>query len=240
MPSPLTLPMRYTTHQPPCGTPLRNPVLQGVTKQLWTFNEGAGATLHDSSPRRQTATLTGGGTWAASMSGREVIFNGVSQYVTAPAQDLGSAGSIEALLTILGSGTPDAGNVVDLVSNVGSKGQHGWSMGYRVDVNKIDFYIANNGSFGTENLSNSTLIRGERYHIVCSYDGLVKRIYINGELDSSFSTSVNGTSGNGWGIASRLVLQRYANISVEKVSLLSRILTPAEVRSLYVAPFQIF
>jgi len=81
MPTPLTLPVSFGSHQPPLGAPLRrNGSLAASVRALWLCNEGAGATLTDSVARQRTAAFSGP-KWVGGPRGKALQYNGTSDFL---------------------------------------------------------------------------------------------------------------------------------------------------------------
>ena len=165
----------------------------------------------------------------SSANGGAIVFDGTNDYVSAPAINLTTAGTISAWFFKTGTGTPDGGNVVDIFSNINTGGTNGWAFGLNTSTNKIDFYIANNGGFGVEDFSTQTISNNTWYNVVVTYNGSNKIIYINGVQDSTFASSVNGTTTTTWSIGARNTGVRNFQGNIPQVSIYNRALSAAEV-----------
>lgn len=186
-------------------------------------------TVTDLSGQANNGTLTNGPTYSSTHNGI-INFDGINDYILGPIKNIGSAGTLSVWFYKTGNGSPDLGNVVDLVANVALSGRFGWSLGINVNTNKLDFYIANNGSFGVENFSTEVIANNRWYNATATYDGSNKIIYINGKQDSSFASTVNGTNtADAWGFASRTSSPRYFQGSIGQATIYDRALTSSEI-----------
>ncbi len=187
---------------------------------------GSGTLWTDLSGNGNNATLTNGPTYSAA-DGGQIVFDGTNDWASGSVINIASAGTVEVWFRKTGVGSPDAGNVVDLMSNISPASTAGWSCG--IKGNKLDFYIANNGSFGVEDLSSATISDNTWYQAVFTYNGSNKIIYINGVQDSIFSSTVNGASTQIWGIAARNTGARNFKGSIPIVHVYNRALPLADI-----------
>lgn len=166
----------------------------------------------------------------SSQRGGVLNMNGSTQYVDTQIISLASAGSACIWFCKTGAGTPDGAGTEDLISNVSSDGRFGWSCGLRNNTNKIDFYIANNGNYGSEDFSTLVLTDNLWYYVCYTFDGTNKRIYINGYQDSVFASTVNGTNtSDKWRLTSSAV-NRYVQCLLGHAALYNRALSASEVK----------
>jgi hypothetical protein len=193
-----------------------------------TSYPGSGTTWTNLISGGVNGTLTNGPTYS-SANGGSIVFNGSTHYVSTPAINLTTAGTLSVWFYKTGTGTPDAANVIDIFSNVSSGGDTGWAFGLNTSTNKIDFYLANNGSYGVENFSNQTISNNTWYNAVGTYNGSNKTIYINGLQDSTFASSVNGNSPTTWGIGARNTGARNFQGNIPQASIYNRALSASEV-----------
>lgn len=197
----------------------------------WTFDDG---TATDWSGNQNNGVFVNAPVSGAGIIYNSIKFNGTNQRGTTSAIDLKSNGTVCAWIFVTGNGTPDAGNTVDILANVSGNGNQGWSLGLRVNTNLVDFYVANNGSLGVELLSNTAIIRNSWVHTAVTYDGTTKKIYINGILDASIASTVNGAFSAAWGFASRPSTPlRSLQGSIDDPRLYIRALLPAEINAIY-------
>ena len=201
---------------------------QGYLQDFRVYKGLAKYTANFTPPIPNNGTLINGPTYSSANNGA-IVFDGTNDYVSAPAINLTTAGTVSAWFYKTGTGTPDASNVVDLVSNVNSGGTAGWSFGLNVSTNKVDFYLANNGSFGVENFSTQTILNNTWYNVVVTYNGSNKIIYINGVQDSTFASSVNGTTTTTWSIGARNTGARNFQGNISQALIYTRALSAAEI-----------
>jgi hypothetical protein len=194
---------------------------------------GTGTTWTDLSGNSKNGTLTNGPTFN-SANGGSIVFDGTNDYAVFPITNLGSNGTVSLWIYKTGNGTPDGGGVVDLLANLDSGGISGWSIGMNVNTSKIDFYIANNGGFGVENFSTSSISSNVWYNVACTYNGASKIIYINGVQDASNPSTVNGINITGqWGMASRITGQRFFQGRIANAQVYTRALSANEIQQNY-------
>lgn len=194
---------------------------------------GTGTTWTDLSGNSNSGTLTNGVTYALINQGT-LIFDGVNDYVQTPIKSLSKNGTISVWIYKTGRGTPDGGGVVDYFSNVSLDGRRGWAVGMNVNTNKVDFYIANIGSYGVENFSTAVINQNTWYNVTCTYNGTSKIIYINGTQDSSFASTVDGAnSTETWGVGSRTAFPRAFKGYIPIAIMYNRALTSSEVLQNY-------
>jgi hypothetical protein len=219
------------TPEPPPVPPTPPIVTSGLVMELDSGNAasypGTGTAWTDLSGNGNNATLTNGPTYSAA-NGGQIVFDGVNDWVSGSAIDIASSGTVEVWFYRTGSGSPDGAGVVDLVSNVNSSGNAGWGCALK-NNNKLNFYIANNGGFGVEDLSSASLSINTWYQAVFTYNGSNKIIYLNGAQDSSFSSAVNGTSTQIWGIAARNTGARNFQGSIPIARIYNRALSASEI-----------
>ena len=211
-------------------------VTNGLVLQLDAGNSksypGSGTTWTDLSGNGNTGTLVNGVGYNSGNLG-SLVFDGVDDYVSAPAINLTTAGTISVWFFKTGTGTPDVGNVVDIFSNINTGGTNGWAFALKTSTNKIDFYIANNGGFGVEDFSTQTISNNIWYNVVVTYNGSNKIIYINGVQDSTFASGVNGNTTTNWSIGARNTGVRNFQGRIPQASIYNRALSAAEVSQNY-------
>ena len=178
------------------------------------------------------------GTFAAGMVGQAFSFDGVDDYVTAPAvaaQDPTTAGSLDAWVNL--NQTPaTAGHHMVIIS----KGAFGADFDIEVETdNRVHFYVAG----GVRVASTTVLTTGVWYHVAGTWDSTGLRIYVNGTLDTT-----NPTSGvtrpqsnlplrigdcNAGGLDSRCTTTRPLNGLIDEAQVFDRRLSDSEVAAAF-------
>jgi hypothetical protein len=218
--------------------PVKNVIVRNGLKLHYDFSNGlcfpnTGTTAVDLSGSSNDGTLTNGPTYSTTNDGL-LSFDGVNDFISATIINIASNGTISMWMRKTGTGSPDAGNIVDLAANVSAGGTNGWSLGVNTSANKLEFYIANNGGFGTGNQSTAVIANDRWYNVVATYNGANKILYVNGVQDSSFASTVNGTNtSTTWGIASRTAAaaRRYFQGQIPQAAIYDRALTPSEIKA---------
>jgi len=189
-------------------------VSQTNLKGFWTFAEGAGDICYDGSGRGIDGTFDNmeAADWLTGQTGcpqlvegynRPMLFDGSSEYVTLSSASVAgaSAGTVSTWIYMTGAAVDHAtiytcqvgANWVDmrLTLNISSP-------------NKIRFHLANGTTSITNYLISSALNYNQWYHVAGTYDGTTAKIYIDGSLDATYSTTVTpgsftpGFTGIGW------------------------------------------
>lgn len=197
-----------------------------------SYNSGS-TTWRDVSLNNNNGTLINGPVFN-NTNGGTLVFDGVNDYVEVPVINLPLSGSVCVWIYKTGNGLPDGSGAVDFFSNISGDGRYGWSFGMNVNTSKVDFYIAQNGTYGVEDFSTALINQNTWYNVTCTYNGTSKAIYINGSLDSIFASTVNGTNTvDKWGIASRITNLRCFKGYIPIVQAYNRALSASEVAQNY-------
>ncbi len=191
----------------------------------WNFNEGSGTTARDISGYDNHGTIIGA-TYVDGVpgtGGTALEFDGVGDYV-----DAGNTSNLKGFNVLSISAWVKRETTEGNSFIVGKEGI------YKIDVNstdKVRFLTGENWS-GSVLISNSALIPNQWYHIVATYDGSIKRIYINGQQDNDRETSGEvGTNNNIVGIGGRPA-DKWKGL-IDDVRIYSRALTASEIQTLY-------
>jgi hypothetical protein len=179
---------------------------QGRPIAEWRMNECQGTTIHDESGNGNTGTLTLGasgqtvaGTCSASAStpwyagrtgkyGASLNFDGGDDYVTlgdpALLQLTGSM-TISAWINASRLGGEGIVTTEAIVNKLGYPPKRSYNMLLQND-GKIIGQVARDGSNTAARYSNSSLITGQWYHVLYSYNATAQTldVYINGKLDN--------------------------------------------------------
>jgi len=176
----------------------------------WHMDEGAGTTVSDSSGYNNDGTITnavwnsfdGGGWYDNSLgvsfsTGDSLYFDGSGDYVSIPDDNSLDVGYITIEAWIETGNDLSGGQYIISKFNETSD-QRSYALminsgNIRFSTNKTDGYSSN-----TDSLDGSSLTTNTVYHIAVTSDGANKKIYINGEPDTSaawvFSIYTNSTS----------------------------------------------
>jgi hypothetical protein len=199
----------------------------------YSFNEGKGTTVSDSSGNNLTGTISGA-TWTTSgVYGGALSFNGSTSYV-----DLGNPSA----LRLTGSMTLEAwvkaaANPADDGQIIAKSNGHGWQLKTSPDTGAETFGTLVSSTSGTDTQRYSKTVRSLNtwYHVASVYDAASKTLntYVNGVLDSGtlkgavpasqLDSSVNvniGRRTNGF----------YFNGVIDEVRIYNRDLSQAEIQ----------
>jgi hypothetical protein len=199
----------------------------------YSFNEGKGTSVSDSSGNNLTGTISGA-TWTTSgVYGGALSFNGSNSYV-----DLGNP----AALRLTGSMTLEAwikaaANPSDDGQIVAKSNGQGWQLKTSPDTGAETFGTEVSSTSGTNTQRYSKTVRSLNtwYHIAGVYDAASKTLntYVNGVLDSG---TLNGTvPGSQLDSSANVNIGRrtngfYFNGIIDEVRIYNRALSQAEIQ----------
>jgi hypothetical protein len=198
----------------------------------WKLDETSGTSASDSSGNNITGTLTNGPVWATGKIGNALQFDGSNDYVA-----LGTP----AALQITGAMTLSAWVYIDtfttngrIIAKQGGSSARCWSL--NVESNGVAaFQIASNSS--TLVIVSSAISSGQWVHLTGVYEpGSALRLYINGALAASNTTSIPSTQFNNSlavNIGRRPDASNYFDGTIDDVRVYNRSLTATEVSALY-------
>lgn len=226
--------------KPPRGAMLdrSHPFNVGVAAD-WLFNEGTGPLVNDISGNHHTGTVVGTTStfWQPSTSGLVGIFDSITTVNVPTSPQLSPTGKMSICAWVWlpsnPSGTP----------TIVSPGYDGTSEGFWLRFNgatEIQFGMFN-GSTHSANYTWTALLK-QRLFLVGVYDGKAYRLYLNGGQVASATDSTGPTTvaeqftiGGEWLSGS---VSRQATANISRIRLLSRAMLPAEITSVYAAPYQ--
>ncbi|MBI2543065.1 MAG: PEGA domain-containing protein [Candidatus Aenigmarchaeota archaeon] len=189
------------------------------TVSYYKFDESSGTTASDSSGAN-TGTLIGGPSWTAGRVNNALNFDGINDHVSIPdssALDIATSMTITAWIK-----ASDCSGRKEIV-------QKNSAYGLKLENCKLVGYFW--GS--SEPASASTLQANTWYHIAYTYDGTSRKYYINGQLDSSHSTtgSIPASNLNLW--IARGWSGAYFNGIIDEVKIYNRALSATEITDEY-------
>ena len=182
---------------------------------------GSGTTWRDTSGNARNGTLINGPTFNTGSLG-SIVFDGVDDYAAIP-NFIGNLTTFSVSHFIYLNATQ---NTRTIFSNYGA-GNNGWVTGIRDDQDNIfKFYLGN-----TVHLySNTVLSNSIWYSIVITYNNGNPRIYINGNLDASSSSTLTTASSYYGNDVGRLgVGSQYFNGRISNLLVYNRALSASEV-----------
>ena len=98
---------------------------------------------------------------------------------------------------------------------------------------KLFFILADGGSVGAQLSSTTDPTTGTWYHVVATYNGTTKRLYINGSEEANASASAPNFSTGVFSLGAEAVYGFYADAIIDEVGFWSRAITADEVAELY-------
>ena len=188
-------------------------------------------TWFDKSGNANNGTLTNGPTFS-SANGGSIVFDGTNDVVRVTQQSglTPSFFTTEAWVRL--SITQDTRVFIATFS----ESQSGIGMGIQDGVaNTVKFFTSGNGNVGYDHLyQTGTLNNNQWYHVICTYNGAQKIIYINGELNASKSyTQAIGYTGNDFTVGgldfSGNIIQNF-NGNISSARMYNRALSAAEIQ----------
>jgi hypothetical protein len=215
----VTVTVSNTTTPPPSG---------GLVA-AWSFNEGAGATLTDSSGRGNNGSVVGPTWTTAGKYGGALSFDGTNDYVTVPdsaSLDLGSTMTMEAWVR------PTASSGWRTVLLKESPTDLAYALYSASGTNRPSVWVDGASSVGTAALTTSAWS-----HVAATYNGSRLRIYVNGTLrtDKAVTSPVPVTSGP-LKIGGNAIWGEWFAGQVDEVRIYDRALTAAEITADMGAP----
>jgi len=167
----------------------------------WTFSEGSGIVAADISGHGFRGTLYSGAAWASGKTGTGLALDGKASYLSVPPMDIFTKPfSISAWVKF--DAVNRGGNGATYVSGMDNPilayglGGCGTSLNFAERGGKLDFGFGCAGS-SYEVYGNTAIQAGQWTHVVATFDGTKKRIYVNGVLDAIQDSGVfSGTGPN--------------------------------------------
>lgn len=185
----------------------------------WSFNEGRGSAVLDSSGNGNTGTITGA-TWMPGERGQALSFNGTSDKVT-----LGN-------ITIANNATVSAWIKTTSVSQKPVFSNRGNSLYFGINQGK--FFIYYNPATPAPAMTSNGYINDNKWHLVTwTSNGSDSNMYIDGVFDKTLPqsrTAQSGTSYIGWDSPNA---SEYFPGGIDDVRIYNRVLSAAEIQNLY-------
>lgn len=177
---------------------------------IWSFDEGSGVEVADSSGNDNTGTLVGEFNWVDGVSGGALEFDGATTFV-----DCGAGESIDfvgqqnfSVSAWVSSNTDDITDGLIIYKSLGCStwAQYGFGVGAvegnAAGPNKLNFYyrVANGGEEEVVT-DEGDIPANEWVHVAGTYDGAQLKLYVNGAL-----VATQDSSGAPWASAENLYL----------------------------------
>jgi hypothetical protein len=200
-----------------------------VLVAYWTFDEGSGNAVYDTSGNDNNGTIYGA-TWGVGKYGTALQFNGQDNYVEVPSSDsLEIDGNVTIAAWINWIDTGDTW--LGILANGQQNGP--WE-NYGLFVNRssrfLYFTLSLDGGHVTQQTPNDITVPNEWVHVCASWDGSAARIYVNGQME--LETVQSGTlvpPGLPLRIGHRNGSPHYFNGTIDEVRIYNHALEEAEI-----------
>lgn len=222
------------TIKPPLGAQLQfgHPLSQGLVG-CWLMNEGSGSIVNDLSENGQTGTMTGA-IWAAGKFGPCISFDGTDDGISCPS--FVSSTAISVSLWIY----PTANAISYWVAKYNLAATTGWIL-LQLTSGEVRWYTRGSGT--DTYLSVASLYALNAWnHVVATYDGATRALYLNGRLKGSETNTEGLQNSTAYPVRMGLRDDSAADFTglIDSVQIYNRALTATEVMQLYVEPFCMF
>jgi hypothetical protein len=199
----------------------------------WRFDEGSGAAAGDSVGGND-GTLINGPQWTTGIVGEALSFDGVDNRVSISDDSslrFTSAMTLEAWInTPLTADMANGGRVF-------AKSDSSFSRGYALCVDSDGSIIFNTRGIDWSIVAHSVVTANDWNHIVATYDGSAKKIYVNGVEEASEGTTGSiSTSNDDLWIGSPHysdTTARMFNGLIDEAAVYNRALTPEKIQQHY-------
>jgi hypothetical protein len=159
----------------------------------WSFNEGSGSTVYDSSGNGNTGTIYGA-TWVDGKVGKALSFDGVDDYVNFP--NSSSLNDYSGGLTLMAWIKTDTvskyqQHIIAKGNGLGYPGED-----YAIALQPGDdllFFIGGTVAWVVYGVYPDAITPNEWYHVAATWNGTEWAIYVNGTLKASGGNQSNST-----------------------------------------------
>jgi hypothetical protein len=196
----------------------------------WKFDEGSGTTATDSSGHNNTGTLINGPTWTTGKVGNALSFDGVDDYVST----LSNTSLSPSIATISVWIKPNATQSTNTrIINIQDTSGKNYDLSILQSSYKIDF-VNWNGSYASVDLASTSAVPPNEWtHIVVVVGNQNNRLYINGVLEASSTSSSTQPGSSILSIGRHLTAGWYFNGFIDEVAIYNRALSTSEISVIY-------
>jgi hypothetical protein len=208
----------------------------------WTFDDGSGSTASDVTSNGNEGTLFGP-VWTTGQIDGALEFDGLNDYVdVGPLDIMGNEMTISAWARADSFATPSRDNRLIAKATGTAADNHWWMLSTIVSggATRLRFRLKTEGNGLTDSLiaSSGDITIGEWFHAVVTYDGLVMRVYKDGQEVGNAAKSGGGgriSTDPGVGVSIGRNPDGYGewNGGIDDVRIYNRALTAHEVFDLY-------
>lgn len=226
-----------------CGTGLsvdnvRTHTVEPELLAYWKFDEGSGSIASDSSGYGKDGSIYGA-TWTTGKIGNALNFDGSNDWVDVPDDISPEHITLEAW--IYPTGVYDIGDQGSpIITKETGRGTPPWSesFAWRLRITPYTHKLqlqcfTPTGVGGGSAVSDTELQMGRWYHVAGTYDGTETKVYINGNLEGSYTAPINeplvtSTLPTGIGHLPNWSVQWFEGI-IDEVQVYGTALTPEEI-----------
>jgi hypothetical protein len=199
----------------------------------YMFDETSGTSAADSSGHGYTATLSGGGTFAAGLVNNALSFSGSGQYVSLPAGVVGGLTSFTVATWVKLNAAPSWSRIFDFGS-----GTTAYMLLTPSNGTNLRFAITTGGPGQEQQVNAPVLPTGSWQHVAVTLAPNTCTLYVNGALVGQSTTvtltpSSLGATTQRWLGRSEFAADPYLNGLLDNFRVYSRALTGAEIQLLF-------
>jgi len=193
----------------------------------YSFNEGSGTTLHDTSGNGNNGTLQGGASWTTSGKyGGAISFNGTNAYINVPNS---------SSLQVTSAMTLEAWVNPSLVNGAWRDVIYKGNDNYYLEADSTGIKPVAGGTFGGSNgnaIGTGALTVNTWAHLAGTYDGATLRLYVNGvQVSSVAKTGAITASTNALQIGGDSIYGQYFPGTIDEIRIYNRALSATEIQS---------
>jgi len=166
----------------------------------WSFNEGTGTSVHDSSGNGNNGTLMNAPVWSTGKYGDALTFDGIYDYVEIPHNETltSSNFTIEAWIYLNSDVVGTQARIVSKQETISKSYSFGiFGKGYGGSAGNQLLLSIGNGTTWWNFLSTTHLSNQTWYYVAGTHEGTNSKIYIDGQLDKNGTTSTQTTNNTG-------------------------------------------
>jgi len=212
-----------------------NAVLGDAPAAYWRLGETSGTSAVDATGA-DNGTYTNGPTLGqtsllpSDTSNKAVAFDGTNDHVKVPTSDsLSPPTRVSVEAWIKPTSLPSSGNFASVLTKAES---------YSLQFNgpKLEFTIIQNGTRRRVQAASGTIVAGQAYYVVGTYDGTTQRLYVNGaQVASANLSGAISTNNNPVAIGSWNGSEEFFKGTVDEPAVYTKALAAADVSTHYQA-----
>jgi len=183
-----------------CSLVTRNVEASSGLVGSWSFDEGAGTTVHDSSGNGNNGTMINAPVWSSGAYGLALAFNGADNYVEIPHSDTltSSNFTIEAWIYLNADVNHTQARIVSKQETISKSYSFDiFGNGYGGSTGNQLLLSIGTGAVWYNFLSTTHLSNQTWYHVAGTQEGTNSKIYLNGQLDKNGTTSTQTANNTG-------------------------------------------